>query len=154
MTDEAAGEPSKTLHSPIRPMVSLETANTPIKPPPQMTGAASEAPPSGGPPPSLATAAPSVTTHIPIPTLNSVTPPLFHNDGGPNPPISPPIPLCFPNTGRLNNVGYSFLPPPMHTTNGQRQTTLITPPLNGMPSLTPTTPWNNTANGPSVVLQA
>ncbi|CAH1447938.1 unnamed protein product [Lactuca virosa] len=117
-------------------MVSLETVNTPITPPPQTTGTVSEVPPSGGPPPSLATVAPSVTTHIPIPTLNSVTPSLFPNDGGPNTPISPSIPLYFPNTGGLNNVGYSFLPPPIHTPNEQRQTTLITPPSIGVPSLT------------------
>ncbi|CAH1438702.1 unnamed protein product [Lactuca virosa] len=147
MMDEAVGEP--TPHSPIRPMISLETANTPITPPPQMTGAASEAPPSGGPPPSLATAASFVTTYTPIPILNSITPPLFPNDGRRNPPTLPPITLFFPN-----NAGFSFLPLPMHTINEQRKTTIITPSLNGMPSLTPTTPANNTANGPSVILQA
>ncbi|CAI9302841.1 unnamed protein product [Lactuca saligna] len=130
-------------------MVSLETVNTPITPPPHTTGAASEAPPSGGSLPSVATVVPSVTTHIPILTLNSVTPPLFPNDGGPNRPISPPIPLFFPNTGGLNNIGYSFLPPPIHTTKKQRQMTLITPPLNGIPSLRHTTPKNSTADGPS-----
>ncbi|CAH1449263.1 unnamed protein product [Lactuca virosa] len=151
MADEAVGEPSKTPHSPIRPMVSLETVNTLITPPPQKISLVSEVPPSGGPSPSLTTAAPSVTIHIPIPTLNSVTPPLFPNDDRPNPPISPSILLFFPSIGGLNNAGYNFLPPPIHTPNEQRQTTLITPPLNGMPPLT--TPTNNTANGPSVAFQ-
>ncbi|CAH1424572.1 unnamed protein product [Lactuca virosa] len=77
-----------------------------------MTSMVSEVPLSGGPPPSLATTMPSVTTHIPTPTLNNVTPPLFPNDGRPNPPISPSIPLFFPNVGGLNNAGYSFLPNP------------------------------------------
>ncbi|CAH1441085.1 unnamed protein product [Lactuca virosa] len=137
-------------------MVSLETANIPITPPAQTTDMVSEAPPSRGPPPPLAAATPSVTTQsqIPIPMLNSVTPPLFPNDGGSNPSIAPPIPLFFPNTDGLNNASYSPLPPPIHTTNEPRQTTLITPPLNGMPSLMHTTPANNTANGPSVVFHA
>ncbi|CAI9283953.1 unnamed protein product [Lactuca saligna] len=154
MTDEAAGEPLETPHSPIHLMVSLETTNTSITPPPQTTGVASEAPPSNGSLPSLATVAPYVTTQIPIPTLNSVNPPLLPNNDKPNPPISPPITLIFSNINVLNNVGYSFLQPPIHTTNEQQQTTLITPPLNGMPSLMHTTPVNKTANGPSIIFQA
>ncbi|CAH1428198.1 unnamed protein product [Lactuca virosa] len=130
MTDEAADEPSETPHSPIRPMVSLETTNTPITPQTQTTGTVSETPSSGGPPPSLAEATPSVTTqkHIPIPTRNSVTTPLFPNFGGPNPFTPPPIPLFFPNTAGPSNAGYSLLPPPIHTTNEPQQTTLVAPP--------------------------
>ncbi|CAI9264862.1 unnamed protein product [Lactuca saligna] len=77
MMDEAACKPSEIPQNLICPMISLETAITPISPPPQTTSTTSEAPPSGSPPPSLAIVAPSITTHIPITTLNSVTPPLL-----------------------------------------------------------------------------
>ncbi|CAI9279683.1 unnamed protein product [Lactuca saligna] len=121
---------------PDMPNGSLETTNTPITLPPQMTDVVFEVPLSVVPSTSLATVTPSVTTHIPIPILNNITPPLFPNNVGPNPPISPYIPLFFTNASGLNNVNYSFLSPPTIR----------------MPSLTE--PTNNAVNDPSIVFQA
>ncbi|CAH1435450.1 unnamed protein product [Lactuca virosa] len=163
MTNEVADESSETPQSPIRPMVSLETASTPVTPPAQTISAVSETPSSGGPPPSITVATPFVTTqnHIPTPSLNSATLSLFPIIGGPNPFTPPPLPLFFPNTGGPSNVSYSLILPPIHTKNEPRQTTLVTPPstaqaTNGLPPLmnVSATPANNAASGPGVAFQA
>ncbi|CAI9281595.1 unnamed protein product [Lactuca saligna] len=118
-------------------MISLEMATTLVRPPAQVIGTVSETPSFGGQLPSLKAATPFVTTqkHITIPTLNSTTPLLFPNIGGPNTPI--------------------------HTTNESQQMALVIQPLtaqatNGLLALMHmfATPTNNAASGPSVAFQA
>lgn len=131
MTDETDSESSETPQSPIRPMASLEIANTPITPPAQTSGVITETPSSGGPLPSLTVATHFVTTdnHIPIPTMNNTISSLFPKIGGPNLFTPPPLPLFFPNTDGPSNTGYILIPPPIHstkraTTNDNRNTTV------------------------------
>lgn len=163
MMNEAAVEPSEIPQSPIRPIISMETTTTALTPPAQTIGVVSETPSSGGLPHSVTMVMPFVTphNHIPIPTLNCTTPSLFPNIGGPNPFNPPPLPLCFPNTGRPSNTRHILIPPPVHAKNELQQTTLITPPLtaqstNGLPPLMHTSaiPANNVASGPGVAFQA